>query len=188
MPITINCKHCLRQLQVQEAHLGKQVRCPACQQIFTAVAPPPAEPEEVVSDISAFEVPEPPAVPVTPARPSQRRQPQDSLDFESETRRRPEEDDEEQAGDVKPHRGGVILTMGILTLVFAFCCPPICWIIGGIGENMAGKDLRMMSLRQMDRSGRSMTQTGKTLMGVGIALSILVTIGYTILRFITFRR
>jgi len=188
MPITIHCKSCQRPLQVQEAHLGKQVRCPACQQIFTAAAPPPAEPEEVVPDVSAFEIPEPPDASVTPARPSQRRPPQDSLDFESETRRRPEENDEEQPEDVKPHRGGILLTMGILTLVFAFCCPPICWIIGGIGENMAGKDLRMMSLRRMDRSGRGLTQTGKTLMGVGIALSILLWIGITVLRFTVLRR
>jgi predicted Zn finger-like uncharacterized protein len=182
MPLTIHCTNCQRQLQVQEAHLGKQVRCPACQQIFTATAPPPAEPEEVVPDVSAFEAPEPPAL-VTPSRSSRRNPPEDSLEFERQPRRRIDEDEEDEQRDVKPHRAGVILTLGILTLLFAFCCPPICWTIGGIGENMAGKDLRMMSKREMDRSGRGMTQVGKHLMSVGIALSILLWIGITILRF-----
>lgn len=97
------------------------------------------------------------------------------------------EDDEMEPRDVKPHRGGVILTLGVLTLVFAFCCPVLCWIIGGIGENMAGKDLRMMSKREMDRAGLGQTQMGKTLADVGIALSILALIGYTVLRFTAFR-
>ncbi len=188
MPLTIHCTSCQRQLQVQEAHLGKQVRCPACQQIFTATAPPPpAESEDVVPDVSAFEVPEPPAAPITPTPPSRRSQPADSLDFERETGQRMDADEEDEPREVKPHRAGVILTLGILTLLFAFCCPPICWTIGGIGENMAGKDLRMMSKREMDRSGRGMTQVGKKLMSVGIALSILLWIGVTILRFTVFR-
>jgi hypothetical protein len=99
-----------------------------------------------------------------------------------------EEDKANEPRGVKPHRGGVILTMGILTLVFAFCCPFLCWMIGGIGENMAGKDLRLMSRGEMDGAGLGQTRTGKTLMDVGLVLSILLWIGLTILRYTAFRR
>jgi hypothetical protein len=163
-------------LQVQETHLSKQVRCPACQQVFVAAAPPP--PEEV-PDVGVFEVPQP--SPVRAARPSPRGQAENPLNFEERPGHDLEEDDQE-AGEVRPHRGGLILTLGILSLVFAFCCPLLCWIEGGIALNMANSDLRMMSLRKMDRSGRGMTQTGKTLLNVGVAISIVNVVIGIILR------
>lgn len=98
-----------------------------------------------------------------------------------------EEDNAKGPRDVEPHRGGVMVTMGVLTLVFAFCCPFLCWIIGGVGENMAGKDLRRMSRGEMDGAGLGQTRTGKTLMDVGIVLSLLLWIGLTILRYTVFR-
>jgi predicted Zn finger-like uncharacterized protein len=36
------CPHCGRKLQVEEAHLGHQVRCPGCQNTFAATASAPA--------------------------------------------------------------------------------------------------------------------------------------------------
>lgn len=38
MPVNTACEHCGQQLQVQDEHLGKQVRCPKCYQVFVAKA------------------------------------------------------------------------------------------------------------------------------------------------------
>jgi predicted Zn finger-like uncharacterized protein len=177
MPVTIACPHCQRQLKVQDANLGRPVRCPACQQVFTAAEPPPPPVEEDVPDVSAFQVAE-----TAPERAPRRREPDDPLDFEAPARRRALEDDEDDYDGGRPHRGGLILTLGILTLFFSLCCPLVCWIIGGIGLNMAGSDLRAMSRREMDRSGRGLTQTGKTLMNVGVAIGVANAVLGVILR------
>ncbi len=59
----------------------------------------------------------------------------------------------EQPGLV-PHRGGVILALGILGLV-------TCGILGIIAWIMGNDDLRKMDTGIMDPGGRDLTQAGK---------------------------
>lgn len=65
---------------------------------------------------------------------------------------------------LKPHRGGAVLTLGILGLV-------ICFLLGVIAWVMANTDLREMNLGLMDPAGRSMTQAGKICGIVSVVLA-----------------
>jgi hypothetical protein len=78
---------------------------------------------------------------------------------------------------MKPHRGTLILVLGILSLVI---CQPLgiaAWIMGS-------NDMKEMDAGTMDPSGRGLTQAGKicgivalVLLGIGIIIAVLVMIG-----------
>ncbi|MHC4655113.1 MAG: CCC motif membrane protein [Planctomycetota bacterium] len=82
-----------------------------------------------------------------------------------------------------PHRGTVILVLGIVGLVVgllgSFCCcifgiaGCICGIIAWV---MANKDLKEMAAGRMDPSGRGMTQAGKICGIISVILAIVVFI------------
>lgn len=165
MPETIRCPNCQRLLQIQEVHLGDEVRCPSCQQVFTSSRPAPPQ------------RPVPSAAPPSEERPSRPRRADrgDSLDFEREERYGDEDDEDYRNG--APHRGGTILTLGILGLVFS-CCPLAGWIFGGYAMSMGNEDLRRMARGTMDRSGQGMTQAGKILGLIAVILATFSCIGY----------
>ena len=164
MPVNISCPHCQKALQLQETLMGKKVRCPGCKEVFTA-----APPEEQIQAADEFEeIQERPSRP-TPARP-RRPAPAPPPDEEDEGA-----DDEDTPSRGKPHRGGLILTLGILGLVFS-CCPLAGWILGGIALSMGNTDLRLMAARKMDRAGQGMTKAGKILGIVDIIFGTLAFI------------
>jgi hypothetical protein len=141
--------------------MGTKVRCPGCQRLFTA-----SPPEENIQPAEEVEV-----VEVRPSRPTRSLapEPEEVGEVEPPPRRRGS-----RRGRVgQPHRGGLMLTLGILTVVFGLCCPLICWIIGGFGLVMAIMDLGKMARRQMDRSGRGMTKTGMILAIVGLVIGVI---------------
>jgi hypothetical protein len=70
-------------------------------------------------------------------------------------------------GFLKPHRGTVILVLGILGLMVCAICGIVAWV-------WANADLREMDAGVMDRSGRDMTNAGRIL---GIVSAILACIG-----------
>ena len=57
-------------------------------------------------------------------------------------------------GGLKPHRGGVVLTLGILGLVLCVICGIIAWVMGK-------NDLREIDAGTMDPAGRGLTNAGK---------------------------
>ena len=64
---------------------------------------------------------------------------------------------------LRPHRGTLVLVLGIVGLV---CCMPagiVSWILGH-------QDLKDMDAGTMDPSGRGMTQAGKILGIIAVAL------------------
>ena len=77
-----------------------------------------------------------------------------------------------------PHRGVIILVLGILSLVL---CPPVgiaAWV-------MAGKDLQEMDAGRMDPAGRDFTRTGRIL-GV-IATIYFILWCLAVIAFVIFR-
>jgi hypothetical protein len=68
---------------------------------------------------------------------------------------------------MKPHRGTLILVLGILGLV-------ICGPLGIVAWVMGSGDLRQMDAGTMDPAGRSNTQAGKI---CGIIATILLILG-----------
>jgi len=174
MPEVVACPSCQRQLSVPESLLGQLVRCPACQTTFTAEAgAPPAPPPPPRED-------RPPEREFRRAdddydrdrdrdRPPRRRY-EDEDDYDrGPRRRRYEDEDDYDRGYARPHRGGAVLTLGILSICI-FCIPLVAWILGGIAIGMANTDLKEMAMRRMDRSGQGQTQAGKTCGIIGVVL------------------
>jgi hypothetical protein len=67
---------------------------------------------------------------------------------------------------MKPHRGTMILVLGILSIV---CCGPLgiaAWLMGS-------SDLKAMAAGEMDPSGQSHTNIGKILGIIGTAFLVL---------------
>jgi len=71
---------------------------------------------------------------------------------------------------VQPHRGAVVLVLGILGIVVCFICGIIAWVMGN-------NDLRQMDAGAMDPTGRGLTRAGKI---CGMVSCILVIIGIVI--------
>ena len=66
---------------------------------------------------------------------------------------------------LQPHRGVLILVLGILSIVCCFICGIIAWVL-------ASADLKAMAAGRMDPSGRGLTQAGKICGIVGIVLQL----------------
>ncbi len=69
----------------------------------------------------------------------------------------------------RPHRGTLILVLGILSLVIG--C--VGWIMGIMAWVMGSADLRAMDAGLMDPSGRGLTQAGKICGIIGTLLQLL---------------
>jgi len=83
----------------------------------------------------------------------------DDIDRPAARRRR----DDDRPHYEEPHRGVLILVLGILGLVACAVLGPIAWIMGNT-------DLKKMDAGVMDPEGRSNTQIGKILGIVGTVL------------------
>jgi len=71
---------------------------------------------------------------------------------------------------VRPHRGGIVLALGILGLVVCVICGAVAWAMGNT-------DLKEMAAGRMDRSGEGMTRAGKI---CGMISVILVLAGVVV--------
>jgi predicted Zn finger-like uncharacterized protein len=167
MPNVVLCPACSRQLRVPDDLLAKVVRCPACRQTFTATAPAsealPAQPE------------------LSPPRPGPLSLDEGESDLLHGSRRPPVNDDETARAEeeyeseirsragrrrayLQPHRGTLILVLGILSIVVCGC-----GFLGVVAWAMASKDLGEMRTGRMDREGEATTQAGKICGIIGIA-------------------
>lgn len=70
---------------------------------------------------------------------------------------------------LRPHRGVLILVLGILGIVCCFICGIIAWVMGN-------NDLREIDAGRMDPSGRGLTQAGKICGMVGVILWIVMLV------------
>lgn len=79
-----------------------------------------------------------------------------------------------QTGMMRPHRGVLILVLGILGLVLCVISGIVAWVLGN-------GDLRAMDSGEMDPTGRGLTQAGKILGIVAVALNVLVLVIWVVL-------
>ena len=160
MAETIKCPACQRQLQVPETYFGQQVQCPECRQQF--VATPQADSVQTV----------PPPLKSSSAPP---------LEYDEPRRRRRGRDDDDDLdpdddlGNIRhstvPHRGGMILAMGLVGIV-AF--PFVTFITGPMAWVMGNTDLAEIRAGRMDPSGEGLVQAGRVL---GIISTLLLLLG-----------
>jgi predicted Zn finger-like uncharacterized protein len=145
MSITIDCPSCNRKLRVPDDLLGKKVKCPTCGTTFTAggdAAPPPPAEEELPA-------------PAPARRPAP---PPDECDEGPPPRRDDEDDDRPRPrrsrSSMQPHRGTMILVLGILSLVAFAPLGIVAWILGNA-------DLAEMRAGRMDPEGEGQTNAGR---------------------------
>src|SRR5689334_22870923 len=158
MPIQISCPSCKGAVRVPEDLLGKRVQCPRCQATFVAEADEEPRPAPPTLAEPPVEVGEP--VAPRPRRPAPVDDYDDYDDYDDRPRRHG-----------RPHRGGAILTLGILSLI-------ICAPLGIFAWVMGSNDLSEMKRGQMDRSGEGLTQAGRILGIVSCVLMILGCVFY----------
>jgi hypothetical protein len=80
-------------------------------------------------------------------------------------------------GGLAPHRGGLILTFGIIGLVVLVACTPLCIItlpLAIAGWVMANNDLRAIADGKMDPDGETVTRAGKIIAIISCVLSVLL--------------
>jgi hypothetical protein len=174
----IRCPQCQKQLRLPEGYVGKRVKCPACPTTFTATPSELEEPalplrEEWLDGVRQAAAPveeeardeEPPRR--RKRRPSRRRR---RYDYEDD------DDEDSPYRKVWPHRGGLVMTLGICSLVLALvpCFTVFGLKLGIISLILAIVDLRSMSRGEMDREGRGMTQGGLVCSIIALALSVLM--------------
>jgi hypothetical protein len=161
----IHCPSCQRRLQVPDTLVGQDVQCPTCGATFVAslggASPRPAEraleenlPRLDVGPRASVELPE-------------RRRPEDedNDDYDEDDRYR-----RRRRRDLAPHRGNVVLTLGILSLVLLV---PVGPILGPIAWAMASTDLAEIRDGRMDPEGEAVTNAGRICGMIGTLLSVL---------------
>jgi hypothetical protein len=112
-----------------------------------------------------------------------RRRPEEARPGPAERRIRRRDGDDEDAGDFpgrrrdwEPHRGGLILALGILGLVACPLFGPFAWAMGN-------QDLTAMRARRMDPEGEGLTRAGEIcgLIGTILLLVGLFCVGFAFL-------
>jgi len=78
---------------------------------------------------------------------------------------------------LRPHRGTVILVLGILGIVCCFICGIIAWVMGS-------SDLKEMSAGRMDPSGQGMTNAGKICGMSSVIVQIVGFVFYLLLAYL----
>jgi predicted Zn finger-like uncharacterized protein len=205
MPTIIQCPSCERQLRVPDELLGTKVKCPTCQGTFDAtidgtpaVPPPPVPPPtELVAPESRHQ-PEPDRnEPPQPRAATDAWRPcphcgeeirkeaahcrfcgEDVDDADREDERPWEREDRYAVRrDCEPHRGTLILVLGILSIVLGWTGLIIVSLPMGLAAWIMGhRDLNKINARAMDPEGRGTTQAGYVCGIVGTILSGLITL------------
>src|SRR5262249_19337219 len=105
----ISCPNCQRKLQVPDSLLGQDVQCPTCNATFVAAAGGQVTP----STSGPPKLPGRELVPAEDGGRKKRAEEDLDEDYDDDRRRR------RRRRDLEPHRGTMILVLGILSLVVA---------------------------------------------------------------------
>jgi predicted Zn finger-like uncharacterized protein len=146
MPIEIACPSCAKQLRVPENLVGTAVRCPSCQNTFTAQGA--ADGTESATQKEA------------PAR-RRPREPDERYEDDSGQRR-------EGGGNYsRPDRSTMVMILGIVGLALSVlgCAIPVPFIFIGFGLSLAGwllgrSDLKAIANGEMDPKAQGQTKGG----------------------------
>src|SRR5262245_44732712 len=147
----VKCPSCGQELNVPAELAGKKVRCSKCASTFTTIAPSTSG--------------RPPAAPSRPPNPNDF---DDADDDDADDRPR------RKRSRGKPHRGGMIMAFGIVSIVlfltslggfvgvgpFAVPLNLVGLVLGILAWIWGGADLNQMKSGEMDKRGQSNTQAG----------------------------
>lgn len=193
----VTCPNCSRKLKVGDELRGQALRCPSCGTTFEPDVP---EDEERIQKRDQESVPpqrsrraaaeeprgnEPCPACGKPIPPNVLRCPACKADLEFEDNREWERGYRSRR-DSEPHRGALVLTLGIISVVLpgpSICCSffgiipaLIALALGGAAWRMGATDLKKMKAHTMDTAGYGQTQGGMICGIVGTVLSIIFTL------------
>jgi hypothetical protein len=160
---------------VPDEYIGRNVKCPGCKETFTAqveaqsAPPPPPAREEIVEKPRKKAAPPPEEEEEEAPRPAKRRAAEVVDDDEDEER--PSRRSRRGGGAMAPHRGQLILILGIASLAGSVIVGALSFFIGPVAWYLANVDLKAMNEGRMDPEGRSNTQIGKV---CGIIATVLL--------------
>jgi len=195
MPNVVTCPACGRKLNLPDQLLGQQVRCPTCGETFRGEAsppplpaPPPAPtPQSAPVDLLP-PLPEPAGAPETGPAPIPIAQ---SCPYCGETlrsasphcpycgerlagaadQRPPWEGERAFRRDWEPHRGTLVLVLGVMSIALLPICSLPSLPLGICAWIMGLSDLRKMRQNEMDPLGEGSTQAGWICGMIGTLLS-----------------
>ena len=153
MAMTVVCPSCARKLNVPDNLMGELVKCPICGQNFrveTEAAAPVPEVQPLQPQTSSLPRREPVA-------PKEKDDDPAAWDFTPVRRR-----------DLEPHRGTLILVLGILSI----CVTCVGLILGPIAWIMGAADLKAIRAGRMDPMGQGTTKAGYICGIVGTCLQV----------------
>src|SRR5438132_2773493 len=156
MASTVPCPSCGRELRIPDDLIGKLVKCPACSQTFTASLSAPTPSADVEVPPESYRVADSPSTQNYAGQ-------SPAADYEEDYEPRPVRSGGRRRFQME-HRGAMVLTLGILSLVVCGFLGPVAWVMGN-------NDLAAMRAGRMDRSGEGLTQAGRIL---GIISSIML--------------
>lgn len=198
MPIETTCPSCRQKLQVGEEHAGKQARCPLCNEIYS-VPPPQSAAAETAEDSGKWRMKTPEGQTYGPVGKGELdawvAEGRVSSECMLSSSTRPEwvhadaiypalAEAKKRSSATAPraaerfvdgHRGGLILTIGIIS--WATGCP----IFGICAWVMGSADLREMRSGRMDASGTGLTQAGQIIGMLHAMLTIVVIVVFVFL-------
>ena len=159
------CPSCQAKLTVSPTDLGLDVECPYCKKVYTA--------KKAGASAASEE------------RPSRRSRSENEDDDDRPNRRRDRYDDDDDDDDrprgkrrrrsYEAHRGGVILTLGILAFfVCGIIMGPIAWFMGS-------SDLKAMKAGRMDPEGEGITQAGRICGLIAFLINACVILFYCVI-------
>lgn len=180
------CPKCSARLSVAPSDIGVDVECPYCQAVYTAQragAPAPDRPIRRREEDRPSRR-RPLAESEEEDRPSRRRRGEDDEDDRPSRRSRDEDEDDEEDDrprkkkrrrNYEPHRGGLILGLGIASFIVCgiFTAIP-AWIMGSA-------DLKKIDSGRMDPDGRGLTQAGRILGIIATCLTAVALLFYCVI-------
>ena len=181
MTIEFKCQGCQKTLRVPDEFAGRKAKCPSCQTVLQV----PAE-VETVEPLEVKPPAESPAAPVgqrTPASSFSYGRPGGIPNTSPLAANNPYASPRQQARPSgKPHRGGLVLGLGIASLLCSllvlcsclFLVPAIATLSPSLVLGLM--DLRAMKEGRMDNQGRGMTLIGTILAAVSAGIIVLIVL------------
>ena len=201
----VACPECKKHLQVPDELMGKKVQCPECKHTFIAQE---AVPTEVVSSTGTTAA-KPKIAPATkvPKKAEWDRDDDDEEDTKARKskppKKKPRVDDDDddldddddddddrpsrrrrsryRRNDYVPHRGGMILAFGIISLVSYLVFGPLALIFGPMAWIMGNFDMAEIRAGRMDPEGESMVQTGRIMGIIATAIGVIGVLAILVL-------
>jgi hypothetical protein len=199
MAAIVDCPVCARKLRIPDDLLGDMVRCPTCGSAFAApgealsLPPRPAADVPVPTEtVAPLEIAPRQTIPRVPAlRPMLVGEEKGKPNMEKEHALPPTRDarrspaHSEDVPDCEPHRAGLVLGLGIVSMILSATCLlsifglPIGVAAWAIGQ----RDLEKIRAGAMDPKGMNTTHAGWICGIVGTVLNALVVV-YLALAFV----